>query len=95
MGAAFGGVIIIVVGMVVIMAMAIIIAVAVLFLFLLLPLLLVLRRRVTFRFLLLRNLHPVVFSFSSCIPRTFSGLLSSRAPPSRVFDELRLTPFAL
>ena len=65
----------------------------VLFFFFLL-LLLVLRIRVVLRFLLLRNLPSFVFSLSF-IPRTFCGLLSTRAPPSRVCDELRLTPFAL
>ena len=56
--------------------------------------LLLLRIRVVLRFLLLRNLPSFVFSLSF-IPRTFCGLLSTRAPPSRVCDELRLTPFAL
>jgi len=92
MGAAFGGGIIVIGAMAVIMiigadiaimAMAVVVIIFFFFFFflLLLAFLPILRRRVGCRFLLLRNLHPVVFSFLTKIPRTLlRPFIEPRAP---------------
>jgi hypothetical protein len=89
MVAAFGGGIVVIAGMAVIMiigvgiaimAMAVVVIV-VFFFFFLLAFLPVLRVHVVLRFLLLRNLHPVVFSLFSFIPRTsLRPFIEPRAP---------------